>query len=93
MIDVVPEALPQAISGRAGLKMVRRVRRRLFAAIAVANLVGVAVVVLVGLGVRVGVAVAELVGLGVLVRVGVAVAVGGSVLVAVAVSAWIGICG
>ncbi|MCU1370384.1 MAG: hypothetical protein JWO77_1578, partial [Ilumatobacteraceae bacterium] len=37
--------LPAALRGRSGLKLVRRVRRRLFLAIAVANLVGVAVVV------------------------------------------------
>lgn len=44
-IDVADEEpLPQALVGRSGLKLVRRVRRRLFVAIAIANLVGVAVV-------------------------------------------------
>lgn len=38
-------ALPEQLTGRRGLKLVRRVRRRLFLAIAVANLIGVAVVI------------------------------------------------
>ncbi len=38
-------ALPAAFSGRAGMRLVRRVRRRLVLAIALANLIGVAVVI------------------------------------------------
>lgn len=39
-------ALPPALTGRAGMKLVRRVRRRLFLAIALANLIGLAVVII-----------------------------------------------
>jgi adenylate cyclase len=38
-------ALPPTLTGKKGLRLVRRVRRRLFLAIALANLVGVAVVI------------------------------------------------
>jgi adenylate cyclase len=37
--------LPEFLTGRSGMRLVRRVRRRLFLAVAVANLIGVAVVV------------------------------------------------
>ncbi|HWJ63492.1 MAG TPA: adenylate/guanylate cyclase domain-containing protein [Acidimicrobiales bacterium] len=43
--DAAGPALPAQISGKRGLRLVRRIRRRLLLAIAVANLVGVAVVI------------------------------------------------
>jgi adenylate cyclase len=43
--DALPDVLPDDLGGEAGVRLVRRARRRLFPSIALANLVGVALVV------------------------------------------------